>query len=92
MMSFDYEPGEWPPEYFFQQPATPPQLKFLRACRENAMTTGHGFRLLCGAILEGYGLPDQINKGSASILIDFIKNAPRNSRREAERTAWREIC
>lgn len=92
MIAFDYEPSTWPQEEYFALPPHRGQMKFLRAVRDNGMMTGRGFRLFCEAVLEAYGLPDEINQGSAIVLIDFIKNAPRNSRREAERTAWREMA
>jgi hypothetical protein len=91
MESYGYEPMIWPDEDRFEAPIERGQLKYLRAVRESSMTTGKGFRLLCGAILEGYGLPDQINAGSAEVLIDFFKRAPARCKRAAERQGWKDF-
>ena len=90
MTSFEFEPESWPAEKFFELPSHDNQMAYLRAVGRNSMVPPKQFRMLCTAILEGYGLPDEINQGSCIVLIDYFKSAPARSRRAAERHAWGE--
>lgn len=89
MVAFEFEPETWPEEEAFDNPAKEGQLRYLRAIRENQPNcTSEMFRQLCGAILEEYGLLDQINEGSVDVLITFFSKSQARHKRAAERAAW----
>ena len=92
MEAFGYEFEYWPNEASFTRPMRFGQRKYLYAVRQGSMVTGTAFRLLCGAILEATGLPDEINEGSAQVLVQFFQRAPARCKRAAEREGWKEYA
>lgn len=91
MIAFEYEPVWWPPCDWLEQPARIGQLEALRRYRDSAMITQRDFKALCVAILEAYGLPIETNRGSAEVLIDFMRYARAKNKRLAYRAAWGEL-
>jgi hypothetical protein len=89
MEAFGYQPETWPHEIRFEEFPTRGQEAFLRVFAEGRDITPDRAHLLCGTILEAYGLKHRYSKGSCEVLIDFLKNA-RRAVSAAERKAWEQ--
>ena len=88
MQAFGFEPSSWPPDWMFAEKATVKQLEWLGKIRERENYTGIGFKMVCKAIIEEYGVPWAMSKGTASVLIDFFGGAKSSHIDKAEQKAW----
>lgn len=90
MRCFNYEPEFLPRDEWFSEKATENQNTFLGTLRESRSLTGSQMKLLFHTILEAYGYthPIELNKGTASVVIDFMKSAPKEAQLQAEGKAF----
>ena len=74
--AFGYEPEGWPSAKSFLMPISPLQVKMVGAKTRERDVAMEELAYIRALVLQHYGVGDGNSKGNASLLIDFLMNAP----------------